>query len=295
MDPEALRKQYLAEIEAAEPLPEESAEAVAAYARSDRPDEAKMCEMIATMRLDGDNYETGVRTLLDILGNDSLPTQPRLRALEQISAAAFQPVEFAQFHPEFVDLLRRLALHVDGDIRLAVFDRLTLIGDPEAQKLLRESLQNLRAQLLPVARAVQLLARDDHGSGLPIFRELAVKAAGEVREQALRALATDTRSASLFEALAARKDEISEIRHIAMANLKNTSASRFAQLARKLVLDDDDDDKLRAAAVSAITHTREVAEKVTPRFASAVESIGSGTKSRALKASIGRFSKLLGR
>jgi hypothetical protein len=116
-----------------------------------------------------------------------------------------------------------------------------------------------------------------------------------VREQALRALANDPKSASLFESLAVNKDEKSSIRHIAAINLRNTSVDRFAKVARKLILDDDDDDGLRAAAVTAMAHTREAAESlVSSRFASKLESLGASTKSRALKTSIGRFSKLLG-
>ena len=251
--------------------------------------------MITSLELDKETYPTTVRTLLDILADKNLGTVARLAALRQLGSAEFHVVRFAPFHAEFIGLLRTLAVDDDREVREAALERLTLTNDPEALKLLREGLQKLRKPLLPAAKAVQLLARDDHGSALPIFRELATKAAGRVREEALRALACDPKSASLFESLAADKNEKSPIRHIAAFNLKNTSADRFAKLARKLVLDDDDDDKLRAAAVSAITHTAAVADKVvTPRFAKALDALGSTTTSRALKSSIGRFSRLLG-
>jgi hypothetical protein len=296
MDIEALRKQYLAEIQEASPPPETSAAEVADYAASADANEAKMCEMIATLPLDRDRYGEGVRALLDILANDGLPTEPRLCALRQLSAAEFEPKEFAPFHAEFIALLRRLALHAAAKIRLAAFERLTLTNDPEAQKLLHESLEKVRKPLVSAAKAVQLLARDDHGSGLEIFRTLAANAAGKVREQALRALASDTKSAALFEALAANKDESSAIRQIAAVNLKNTSAARFAKVARKLILDDEDDDRLRAAAVSAVTHTREVAAQLaTPRFANALKSLGEATKSRTLRSSIRRFAERHGK
>jgi HEAT repeat protein len=295
MDIEALRKEYLAEIQAAEAPAALSAKAVADYVDSEQPDEARLCEMIATLPVDRDHYEQGLRTLLDILGNEGLGIETRLCALRQLNAAEFEPVEFGPFHPEFIDLLRRLALHADRKIRLAALERLTLTNDPEAQKLLRESLEKDGKTLIPDAKAIQLLARDDHSSDLPTFRTLAANATGPVREQALRALANDSRSASLFEALASDKDEKISIRSIAQTNLKNTSTPRYAAMARKLVLDDEEDDKLRAAAVSAITHTKAIADRVvTPRFASKLESLASSTKSRSLKSSIRRFSRMVG-
>lgn len=296
-DIEALRNEYLAELKADEAGAPEAAtaESVAQYAVLDSRDDTKLCQMIATMPLDRENYPATIRTLLDILGNSAIGAVARLAALRLLGAAEFHPIRFAPYHAEFIGLLRRLAVDTDKELREAALERLTLTNDPEAQKLLRESLEKIRKPLISAAKAVQLLARDDHGSGLPIFRKLAQEAAGQVREQALRALANDAGSTALFEKLAANKDEKTSIRHIAAINLKNTSAERFAKVARKLVLDDDDDDHLRAAAVSAITHTSEVADKVVnTRFTNALETLGSSTKSRALKQSIGRFSKLLG-
>lgn len=294
MDIEALRKQYLAEIkaEAAGAPPTATAETVAHYAASDKRDDAKMCEMIASLSLDKENYGATVRALLDILANGAIGTIARLAALRQLGSAEFHAVRFEPFHAEYIALLRGLAQDADKDIRAAALERLTLTNDSEAQKLLREGLENVRKALVPAAKAIQLLARDDHGSGMPIFRELVASAKGRVREQALRALASDPRSAALFERIAANKDEKTPIREIAALNLKNASATRFAKLARKLVLDDEDDDRLRAAAVSAITHTGEVAAKLaTSRFANALKSVGDSTRSRALKSSIRRFAK----
>lgn len=297
MDSDAEHEQYLAELQAPSPedKPAASAEAIADYAASDARDDVRLCEMIGALVFEKDTYAAGVRALLDLLADPKLGPLAKRAALRKLGAARFHTVRFAPFHAEFVDRLRRLAVDDDSGIRAAVLDRLTLINDPEAQRLLRAGLQKLGQPLVSAAKAIQLLARDDHGSDLPMFRDLAVKAVGKAREEALRALVNDTKSVALFETLAGNKDESESIRQIALTNLRNTSVGRFAQAARKVVLDHDDDDRLRAAAVAAITHTSDAAKKVvTPRFTSAVESIGSSTKSRALGQAIGRFSKLLG-
>jgi hypothetical protein len=297
MDSDAEHEKYLAELLAPSPedKPAVPAQAITEYAASDARDDSQLCEMIGALPLEEATYAAGVRSLLDLLADPKLGPLAKHSALRKLGAARFHTVRFAPFHAEFVDRLRRLAGDEDSDIRAAVLDRLTLINDPEAQRLLRAGLQKLGRPLVSAAKAIQLLARDDHGSDLPIFRELAVKAVGKAREEALRALVNDTKSVTLFEKLAANKDESESIRQIALTNLKNTSVGRFAQAARKVVLDHDDDDRLRAAAVAAITHTSDAAKKVvTPGFVRAVEAIATSTKSRALKNTIGHFSRLLG-
>ena len=293
MDIEAHRKRYLSEIEgSAKEASAATPEALATYAASADHDAQRMCDMIRTLPLDDHSYQASVRTLLDILANDSLDTEPRLAALAQLGAAEFQPVEFAEVHAEFIELLRRLSLSPDKKIRTAALERLTLTNDVEAQKLLREGLEKTRKPLVPAAKAIQLLARDDHSGAMPLFRRLAADASGQIREQALRALASDTKSVPMFESIAADKKEKTHLRQIAAANLKNTSTTRFAKLASNLALDDNEDDKLRAIAVAAITHTSEVAAKLkSPAFTKSLLALGSSTKSRALKASINRFSK----
>jgi hypothetical protein len=298
MDIEAQRKAYLDSIEAAvaarpPPVP---GKAVNDYAATTNPDPAKLMGMINGIYLQADTFAESARALLDIVANESLPTDPRMLALSRLGEAEFHPVRFAPFAAEYNELLRKLAVCPDKDLRHAALERLTLTNDSYAQKLLRQGLEKKRKPLMPPAKAIQLLARDDHAAARPLFRELAANGKGRVREQALRALAADSKSAALFEQIATDKKEATPLRQIATVNLRNTSANRFAKVARKLVLDDDEDDNLRAAAVSAIAHHEHVARKVaTPRFAKQVEQVGSGARSRALKSSVRHFSRTVKR
>lgn len=295
MDIEAQRKRYLSKVaSAAATKPVVTPQELSAYAASGNRGPQKMCRMIRALPLDERSYQASVRSLLDILGNDSLDAAPRLAALSQLGAAEFQPVKFAEIHAEFIDLLRRLALSPDKEIRTAALERLTLTNDSEAQKLLREGLEKTRKPLVSTAKAVQLLARDEHGDAIPLFRKLATEGTGQIRQQALRALAADTKSVPLFESIAANKAEKTQLRQIAAINLKNTSIARFAKLAGNLALDKKEDDELRAVAVSAITHTRDVAAKLkSPAFTKSLLALGRSTGSRALKASIDRYAKKL--
>jgi hypothetical protein len=298
MDIESLREQYLEEIKAEKAVlaPAASSEEVAAYAETPNRDPAELCAMIASLKLDPDSLQASIRQLLSLAERRDLGSAPRLAALRQLGSAEFQPGEFAPFRPNYIAMLRRLATDPDKAVRTAALERLTLANDPEAQRLLLEGLEKARKPLVSAAKAVQLLARDDHGGGLRVFRTLAANATGRVRDEALRALAGDARSAPLFEAIAADKAEKPTVREIAAINLKNVSATRFAKLARKLVLDEGDDDRVRAAAVSVIVHSQDVAaELASPRFANAIKAAGLTSKSRALKSSINRFARKLDR
>ncbi len=296
MDIEAYRKDFLAQIEKEQAEAQQvSSEDMLNYANRDEHDNETLCGMIRRIPLDAENFAASVRSLLDVLGNNDVGAGPRLAAIEQLGAAEFQPVGFKEFRAEYMELLRRLAISEDKNVRVAVLDRLTLENDPEAQRLLRESLEKSRKPLIPDAKAVQLLARDDHAGTYPLFRRLAAEGTGAVREEALRALASDVQSVQLFESIASNKSEKSPLRQIASVNLKTISPDRYARVAENVLLDDGDDDKLRAMTANVIAHNAEVATELrkSDRLSAAIEGIGSRTNSRSLKSSIGRLTKSL--
>lgn len=291
MDSEEQRRQYLAQAKAAAaPTRAASVRDLAAYATAEAGDAARMCEAISALSLDKQNYQEAVRALLGIAAQPSLERDVRLAALQQLGVAEFHPKRFAEFHADYIELLRRLATDPDGKLREAALDRLTLKNDPEAQKLLEQTLRKERKAVVPHAVAVQFLARDNHGSALPLFRELAETGPRAVREQALQALASDSKSAGLFERIATDKDERPALREIAALNLSQAAPARFAKMARQVVLDQSDADRVRAAAASAIALSGSDAKRMlTPKFAKALDAAGAATQSRSLKSSLDRL------
>jgi hypothetical protein len=295
MDIEAYRQRYLAELQSDGAAPPAVSAAELTKAAAEGRDGAQLVEMIEQLTLSGDLFAEGARALLDILANEAIAPPARLAAMRVLAGSRFRPHRFAPFNAEYVDLLRRLATHESSVLRTAALERLALTKDRVAQKLLREGLQKKRKPLVPTAKAIQLLAQDDHAGSRALFRDLAARSTGKAREEALRALSTDPKSAALLESVAADKSEKTQVRQIAAVGLKNASATRFARLARKLVLDESDDDDVRAVAVSAIAQTKDVAGKAPGgKFAKALEATGAATKSRALKASIRQFAKSRG-
>jgi hypothetical protein len=300
MDIDAYRKQCLAELKSEQDSLKAAQKTAAKSSIRYEPGTAQTAdELIAMIRqlpLDGEAGSETIQILLAMLADEALAPAVRLRALRHLGGAEFHPIQFEPFRPQFIKLLRNLATSSVREVRLAALERLTLSNDRVAQKLLREGLEKTRKPLVPAAKAVQLLGQDSHAAAFPILRDLAMNAKGKVREAAVRALASDPKSGQLLEQISTDKLQNTALRQLATLSLKNASATRFGKIARQLVLDEDDDDKLRAAAMSAIAHTSAVATKVAkPRFNLAVDTIKTNTKSRALRASIGRYKKLLGK
>lgn len=291
MDIEAHRQQCLAELEAAVSPARTRAGELAPTARTART-ESHMIETIDSLSLRTDDFNDSAAALLDILEDETVSSAARLAALRKLAGAEFRPHRFEPFAARFVDIQRKLATHKDRDLRMTVLEHLALASDRVAQKLLREGLLGQRKPLAPTAKAIQFLAQDDHASARALFRDLARSGKGQVKEEALRALAGDKRSADLLESVAADRSEKPQVRQVAAMSLKEASPSRFAKLARQLALDDSDDDTVRAAAVSGLAYSPAGAGLIgNAKFAKDLEAAGSATKSRALKESIRGFAR----
>ncbi|MDQ4086580.1 MAG: hypothetical protein M3177_00980 [Pseudomonadota bacterium] len=285
MDSDAYRRQLLSEIEAATAAPSQLVAPAQLKAAAEEAPE-QLVERICSLSLRPDSFDASVRLLLSIAADKKRPAAARLAALQRLSGAHFQTHRFQLFTAEYREVLRKTATDRSSRLREAALERLTLFGDREAQKLLRESLSPEGRTLLRPEKAVQLLARDDHASAKALFRELAEKGTGKVREEALRALASDSRSAKLLEGIAGNKAETPAIRQVAAAGLKAASAPRFARLAQKLILDRTEDDSVRAAAAVGIAHSKEVRDRLAkPTFERAIAKVQATTKSRALRKS----------
>ena len=288
-DIEGLRKAFVTEL-----TQERRARPKARTARQvEASRSAEMTEQdLEQVLLDAETFESTARLLLDILGDESAALSLRLIALERLGGAAFQPVRFAPFHAEFVERLRDLAESDHKELRHMALDRLSLDNDEVGQRLLKESLGGTRKPLVPAATAARFLARDEHGDSAPLFRDLARTGGARVREQALRALATDPGSVELLASISSDKTERTAVRELAAMSLKAASPERFADVARDMVLDESEDEHLRTTALSAMAFTPGAGDVVDDdRFRENLERIKGETASRSLKTSIDRFTE----
>jgi hypothetical protein len=293
MDIEAYRQQYLQSLETAvaSPAPSSLAAVTASLSRAGS-DPKETSDIIASLPLDA-GYGPTVTALLELLDDASVAPEVRLAALRKVGAAEFQADRFTPFRADFIARLRKLALDDDKALREAALERLSFSNDEEAQKLLREGLERKRKLLVSDAKAVQLLASDDHSGSVDLFRNLAVNGKGQVREQALRALAADSQSVPLFQQIATDKTEHPALREVALANLKSMAPMVLSDVGLSVVLDAGNSDRLRAAAVSALTHANDQVKRALEPFHADFEAVRATTRSRHLKSSIKHFNRSL--
>jgi len=237
-------------------------------------------------------FESAMRVLLDLLADEAAPAEQKVIAIDRLGAAAFHPDRFGPFHAEFIERLRDLAVDRDDELRLLALDRLTLEDDEVGKRILRESIEGSRAPLVPSETATRLLARDEHGDAVPLFRVLAQNGPVRVREEAVRALASDPESADLLASICADRAEPNRIRELAGLSLKAVAPERFAEVARDVILDDEEDDRLRTATLSALAVTPEAtAAAGADAFDDDLARLKERSSSRALRSSIDRYAQ----
>ncbi|MGB9278471.1 MAG: hypothetical protein WCB57_00050, partial [Pseudonocardiaceae bacterium] len=181
---------------------------------------------------------------------------PRVRraaqgALEELS---FAEAEFAPYATAYRDALRAAANDPDPGLADGALEVLTLNRDDYAQRLLIEGLEQPATARVDRVRALQMLGYDLHAGHLPLVRRIAKDATDPAeRVTALRLLAGDAESADLLERTVADRSQDLAARTTSAAALNALNPARFAETARRIVLDPDDDDELRAVCLTALT------------------------------------------
>jgi hypothetical protein len=287
MDIAKYRKRYEAELAKASE-PERRARAAPADRR--RPSAAARAKDIATAPIDQDNLAGRVSDLLATLRNGEEALTVRMAALEALTALDFLGPRFAPFRADYKQALRDVATDPAPELRERTLELLAIDRDPYAQELLVEALERPKEALIPEAKAIQLLAYDDHAEIVPLVRRVYRRAEGAAREEALRVLATDPQSERLFARLLKDKSEKRNIRWLSASGLQSLNPDAFERAARKIVADEDDYDEIRATALAALTHGREAREKpVDPKLVETVQKVGETTRSRTLRSAARRF------
>ena len=212
--------------------------------------------------LDPEHLDRSIRDALQWLDDPGAGAQRRLDALRFLQTAAFNPTAFAPHEAACDAALQRAATAPDKALRQAALERLSMQSHPYAQKLLRDGLMRKTKPLVTDAKAVQLLGMDAHGAARTMLRKLAVDASGKVREEAIRSLSNDPKSAALLAKVGTDRNEKPKLRELAALSLKTAAPARFASFAKRVALDDSEHGRLRATALSAIAHTGPVRETV---------------------------------
>jgi hypothetical protein len=292
MDPEEYRKRYEGELaKAAAPRQPGRGRRVGAGAAAEkRTTPAARANAIAAVPLEEEGLSARVPELFATLRNRAEPLRVRTAALQALAALDFLPTRFEPFRAEYKQALRDVATDPEAELRESALELLAIDKDPYAQELLANGLKRPKDALVSEAKAIQFLGYDDHGEYVPLVRKVYNRAKGAAREEALRVLATDPQSETLFARLLKDKSETTSVRSLSASGLQGLNPEAFEKIARTIVGDDDEDHAIRAASLAALAHGREAREKpVDPKLVETVQRLGETTRSTTLRASARRF------
>jgi len=257
---------------------------------STRSGQQERINAIDRMRFDGDSGDD-IRNLIAILRNSDEPTKLRMAAFRALKTASFLGPLFAPHRADFLKTLRDVATDPEPEIRAEALETLAMEKVGIAQQLLSAGLQDPENALVPPAKAIQLLAYDDHAEAAPLVRRILARTRDHgVKEAAVRFLASDPGSATVFRRLLKDKSQPTRLRSLTATGLRVLDPKGFEKAARKIVEDSKEDDDLRATCLGALTFIKDFHKtRENPAFAKKVHKLSTSKRSGSLKASAKRF------
>lgn len=198
--------------------------------------------------------DENLQAVLGVLRNKEEPVKVRLAAMDSLAAAAFSVIVFEPCRKDYIAALREVAQDPNPEIRKNALDLLAGEKDGFAQKKLLDGLKNPEKALVPPERALQLLRYDIHAEAYPVARDIVENPPNPVaKQEALRLLAADAKSAPLFEKLLRDKDELREVRQISASALHALNPEKMQAHAREIVLDKSEFEDIQATSLTALS------------------------------------------
>ena len=225
-----------------------------------------------------------------VLRDSSQPAEVRLAALHNVQTATFLGPGFDPYRAAFRDALRAVTADKNPELRTTALELLAMDKDDFARQLLLKGFEDPGQALVPVAKAVQLLADDDHGVAIPLAHKVV---AGEfdvdAKEEALRVLASDPGAESLFAGILSDRSQPQQLRSASASGLRAVNPQQFEKLAQGIIVDAQEDDEVRANCLGALTHMQGYSAKVDPGFAEALSKLDLTGKSDGLRTAATRY------
>jgi hypothetical protein len=226
-----------------------------------------------------------VALLLRLLSDAGQSAIVRSAALSALKVAAFHVKAFYQQRPAYIAALRKAAQADDADLRRRSLAVLAREKDAPTQKRLIAGLEEPSKALVPPDKALLFLSYDVKLDLHDLLQRLVKSPPSEAaRLQALRMLAADASSTSLFERVLHDKKESTEARLIALAALRTLQPKKLQKQAIKIVADQGEDDDLREACmVAATTFDRAASPELRDSAAKMQKNAGTPSARRAAK------------
>jgi hypothetical protein len=240
---------------------------------------------LETISVDFARHQELIDLALALVRDTSEPAKLRWAALTELRASTFRGPVFAARRAEFLDTLRGLVDDPDPALRDQALEILAQEKDDYAQRRLLEGLQQPARALVAPERAIQFLGYDVHAEHYPILRELVRQPPNPLaRLESIRVLGSDPNAKDLLTEILTNRQEDPEVRTASAASLQALAPEEFAELAKRIVLDENEDAGLRAAGISALDHVAESPATAEPDFVARIQQLRSLTSGELQRA-----------
>jgi hypothetical protein len=284
------REEPAASLEAAAaagtgPPDDEDLEAAAAVLGQDDADPRLQSEALKLISLNIEARPDLIDRLLELLGDDDVPTELRGEILDRLVEISFRLPLFPAKRPDYLATLRSIIGVRDTRLRRRVIGILAREKDEYVQRRLIDGLEHRSRALVPAAKAIQFLGYDLHAEHFPLLRRIVERPPNRAaKREAVRLLAADPASVELLVGILRDKRESTEVRKGSATALQALAPDRFEAEARRIVLDDDEDEQLRAVCISALAFfTEPAALRQDDQLTRRVERLRSDSRSRLVR------------
>ncbi|HMO27705.1 hypothetical protein [Enterovirga sp.] len=230
----------------------------------------------------GQTLDSAIATIADA----SKPSKARLAALRTVQASTFLGPAFDPYRAAYLEALRTALANGDEALRMQALSLLASEKDDVARKVLLEGLNDPAKAIVPPAKAIQLLAQDDHGVAVPIARKLLDESAdARVKEEALRALAADPKAGDIFAGVLSDKTQPPDLRAVGAAGLRMIDPRRFAHEVQRIIADDTDNESVRVRCLGTLAHLQgQGLSRMNPALATQLTKLSGPDVSEPLRA-----------
>lgn len=219
-----------------------------------------------------------LKFLIERLGDEGEPAPVRAAAVSALKSAAFQAQGLANQRAAYIEALRSAADSDDRTLRERALGVLAREKDAPTLRRIEQSLRGQSDALVSPEKALQLLSYDPKRNVGDLLRDIVRNPPSDgARHQALRNLASDSSSKSLFTRLVRDKKEEREARLIAISALHTIDPDGIEELASEIASDQHEDEEIRGACLVAVAtadpanahpELREVATKLAGKASS---------------------------
>ncbi len=227
--------------------------------------------------------DSSVSAKIELLRDGDAGLQERSRALRELQAAAFTGPKFSPFQASFINVLRGIALKEEDPLRQSALEYLSAEGDPVARQVLTEGLTDPTKAAVSEAKAVQLLAQDDHADAASIAKQVFARTSDPgAKEEAVRAMASDPTAVDLLTDIIKDQSLTDQLRSLGASSLRSVDPQAFQNEALRIIADDKESDALKTRYV-VILDRMNGAGALGQDLSDTLEQLSSSTKDARLR------------